>query len=205
MFDIMLAHPGTPRYDEVRLFAQTTYLDLFQARIDPRPRLFVYASDSRTIVGCFGLYVAHDDTPLLFETYVPDACRRITGDDDRSSLAELGTKIVRPPHDLRAHSQDISIAMTARLIIEAHRIGVRYVGFTTNRLVRRVTDRLGFELIELGAPSLDGKDDAFKQNWREYFRRPQYCFGFVIRSLDQCHQALADTSGSFRSPGVASS
>lgn len=192
MIEIGTTTPGTHIYERVSLFAQEVYMREHGADINPHPDVFAYATYNDNLVSSFGYYRARKE-PLLFETYLSAGYERICGrtGQTRRLLAELGTKVVRLPHEVEKHRGDVSLAVTALLIKAAHARGIRYVGFTTNRLVKRITDTLGFDLIELGAPDLSGKSAEFQRNWETYFSIPQFCFGFEISSMHGCDRALA--------------
>ena len=191
MIEIGIAYPGEPLYTNISHFAQKVYLQQFDVQIDPTPDLFAYAIMENQLVGCLGLYRAQENKELLFEGYVPDAYQKLTGNSNpsRKALAELGTRVVQLP-SAGSRSGDVSVALTAALISTAYPLGIRYVGFTTTRLVKRVTDALGFNLINLGRPDLSNKDAAFQKDWEKFFRVPQMCAGFSISSLDGCEAAL---------------
>jgi hypothetical protein len=191
MIEVGIASRGESKYLEISSFAKEVYLKEFGAQTNPLPNLFAYAILEDQIVGCLGLYRAQENTPLLFETYMMNAYERLSGDPnpDRSKLAELGTRVVQLP-SATARSADVSVALTAVLISAAHQLGIRCVGFTTTRLVKRVTDALGFNLVILGKPDLSGKDAQFQQNWQRFFRVPQICAGFLISSIEGCRVAI---------------
>lgn len=191
MIEISIAYPRETVYREICHFAQEVYLREFEVRIDPTPDLFAYARMEAQLVGCLGLYRAEENKTLLFESYVSDAYHKLSGvsNPDRTALAEIGTRVVQLP-SLIMRSGDVSVALTAALISTAYPLGVRYVGFTTTRLVKRVTDALGFDLINLGRPDLSNKDAAFQKDWQKFFRAPQICAGFSVSSLDGCEAAL---------------
>jgi hypothetical protein len=196
MIEVGIASRGESKYLEISSFAKEVYLKEFGAQTNPLPDLFAYAVLEDQIVGCLGLYRAQENTPLLFETYTMSAYERLSGDSnpDRSKLAELGTRVVQLP-SATANSADVSIALTAILISAAYEFGVRYVGFTTTRLVKRITDALGFNLIILGKPDLSEKDPQFRQNWQRFFRIPQVCAGFSLSSLEGCRAIIAQLKG----------
>ncbi|MBY0473188.1 thermostable hemolysin [Patescibacteria group bacterium] len=191
MIEVGVAYPGEASYRNISEFAKEVYLREFDVRIDPMPDLFAYASMETQLVGCLGLYRAQEDKELLFESYISNAYQKISGTlkPDRSALAELGTRVVHIP-SAPSRSGDISVALTAVLILTAHPLGIRYVGFTTTRFVKRVTDTLKFDLINLGRPNLSSKDAAFQATWQKFFRLPQICAGFHISSLDGCETVL---------------
>lgn len=191
MIEIAIAYPREPIYEDISRFAQEIYLKEYGAQTSPSPDLFAYAIMENRIVGCLGLYRAQTNKLLLFETYTANAYQRLSGGSkqDRNELAELGTRVVQLP-TATSRSGEVSIALTAVLISAAYQLGIRYVGFTTTRLVKRITDALGFTLINLGAPDLSSKDLAFRQNWEKFFQFPQICAGFSISSLDGCEAAL---------------
>ncbi len=191
MVEIGIAYPQESIYTDISNFAKEVYLREFNAQTNPLPDLFAYATLGDRIVGCLGLYCAKENIPLLFETYTANAYERLSGDahPDRSKLGELGTRVVQLPPTV-TRSTDVSVALTAVLISEAYRLGVRYVGFTTTRLVKRITDILGFDLINLGKPDLSGKDQQFQENWKQFFRTPQICAGFSISSLEGCRAMI---------------
>ena len=191
MIEVSVAYPKDTSYPVISSFAQAVYSHEFGAHVEPAPDVFVYATTNECMVGCLGLYQAREHEPLLFETYVPNAYGRLSGicDGKRSMLGELGTRVVQLSESPKTLSGDVSLAMTALLVSVAHRAGIRYVGFTTTRLVKRITDQLGFTLVTLGKPDLSGKDQVFRQNWEKFFRVPQICAGFHISSLTGCEMA----------------
>ncbi|MBY0294092.1 thermostable hemolysin [Patescibacteria group bacterium] len=192
MLEIGVSYPTDHKYIEICRFAQDVYLDEFEAHINPRPDVFVYATSNEQIVGCFGLYRARDNQPLLFETYIENAYEKLVGGHNipRLMLGELGTRVVKLPKLSHVRSSDVSLSMTAVIVSIAYQLNIRHVGFTTTRLVKRITDALGFKLVILGAPELSNKDAAFRKNWHKFFQVPQVCAGFSISSLDGCRTAL---------------
>ena len=192
MVEIDVAYPGEPIYPAICRFAQDIYLTEHGAYIDPSPDLFAYALFENCLVGCLGLSCAKGRTLLLFETYVPSAYVRLSGSShpDRKELAEIGTRVVELPSAATVRSIDVSVALTAALLCDAYRLGIRYVGFTTTKLVRHITEPLGFTLVNLGEPDLSGKDSAFRLNWQNFFRVPQMCAGFCISSLEGCETEI---------------
>lgn len=193
MIELVVVRPTDESYAHTARFAQSAYHNKLNADVIPRPDLFASASYKNRIIGCFGLYRAREQEPLLFETYVNDAYRKLAGKEaPREQLAELGTRVVEAPAGFK--SFDISLALTAVLVGAGYGAGVRYVGFTTNRMVKRITDALGFELMVLGEPDLSQKDAAFRKNWEEFFRTPQMCAGFHLTTLAGCKRALAQVS-----------
>ena len=177
-------------YDEVSRFARETYDEKLGAAIPAKPHVFAYGYDDARIVGCFGLYLASKQDPLLIETYVERAFETISGDSlvDRRMCGELGTRAVNAPEGAR--SGDISIGLAATLLMFAHDTGIRYLGFTSNRTVRAIADALGVSLVDLGEPDLSEKDGEFRKNWKEFFRVKQLCFGLYMESNNGCHEAL---------------
>lgn len=190
-----IVYPNSLLYKRVSLFAKKIYREKYQTSIKANPDVFVYARQDKSIIGCFGLYTAVNSKPLLFETYVPNAYRLISGKiKNRNLLAELGTKVIAFSEETTSNKNELTLVLTALLIIEAYKIGIEYVGFTTNRLAKRVTDILGFELISLGKPDLSNKTKKFLSNWKKYFHIPQFCFGFHIKSISQCEAILKQYS-----------
>ncbi len=173
MIEIGIAYSGEALYMNISRFAQEVYLREFDVHIDPTPDLFAYAIMEDQLVGCLGLYRAGETKQLLFETYIPNAYQKLSGAENlsRGALAEIGTRVVQLP-SAASRSGDVSVALTAVLISTAYPLGIRYVGFTTTRLVKRVTDALGFNLINLGKPDLSNKDLVFQQDWQKFFRVP---------------------------------
>lgn len=176
-------------YKELSDFARSRYAKRLAATTSADPDAFAYARESGRIVGCFGIYLAHSRSPLLLETYIPNAFERIAGKIVcRHLCAELGTRAVSPENGYK--SQDVSLALAAVLLLYAKSQGVRYVGFTSNRTVRTITNALSLELVELGEPDLSGCNEDFGRNWRTFFRTKQSCFGIRLDCLEGCRTAI---------------
>lgn len=190
MTAIGILTPSDPMYEQVSVFARDVYLKKLKAIIDARPDAFSYATENDRVIGCFGLYRARIGVPLLLETYHPDAFERIAGvtDVERRLCAEMGTRAVATIGNRR--SNEVSLLLSARLIVHAEEIGIRYLAFTSNPSVRAIAAALDIDLVELGEPDLSRKDDVFLANWKEFFKIKQICYGFRIGSTATCRRVL---------------
>lgn len=197
MIDIGIAYPTDPLYEDISRFAREVYHDRIQLTTTARPNFFAYAKHSGNVVGCMGLYLGDTRPEMFFEMCKPpQAYERLSGlqNPDRSLLGEIGTRVIVVPGDACLQSLDISISLTAALVITAYEAGVRYVGFITNRLVHRITDPLGFHVLWLGEPDFSHKSTTFQKNMAGFMRAKQYCAGFPIGSLEHCEAVLTKRS-----------
>lgn len=187
---IGIATPQEVIYPEVSRFAREGYARELGATIRAEPDVFAYAQHEADIVGCFGLYRAREHEPLLLETYVPDAFERMCGDRtvERHLCAEIGTRAVIPTLGFRG--TDISLGLSACLLIHAKAQKIAYLGFTSNRTALSLAKMLGIEVVHLGEPDLSDQNEDFRKNWRRFFRIKQYCFGFRLESVAGCLAAL---------------
>lgn len=197
MIEINTAYPGSAAYARVSDFAKAIYAKRLRSDTAAAPDVFAYALHGVNIVGCLGLNRADKRAPLFFELCdPPGACERLTGKTppDRREVGELGSRAVALPDGAGVRSSDVSIALTGALVCFARESGIRYLGFVTNRLVRSITDALGFELVSLGQPDFSQQNETFKENMRGFLETKQVCMGFEMHSLAQCRQALQDFS-----------
>ncbi|MDR3571494.1 MAG: thermostable hemolysin [Candidatus Pacebacteria bacterium] len=188
---IELTTPGTALYGKVADFACQRYVERIFALTPARPDAFAYAASlhSGVIFGCLGLHKAKEKESLLIEKYVPNVFERIAGEiPERKACAELGTRAVLPYRDIS--TTELSLGLSAVLLLHAHRQGLRYFGFTSIRTVRHLAGQLRLDLITFGKPELSGFDGEFRENWREFFRIRQCCFGFQLHTIDGCAQIL---------------
>jgi hypothetical protein len=194
MITIGSAIPADPQYEKISDFAREVYGKKLHAMIAGKPTIFTYVETAGVIIGCFGLYEGRLHSPLLFETYFPDDVFGKFFQDtrtDRSLIGEIGTRAVMVPDNIAVSSMDVSIALSSALILMAGHQGIRYLGFTANRSVRKITDALELHLITLGEPDLSGKDEEFRENWKEFFRIKQQCFIIdVAPSLTGCRKVI---------------
>lgn len=182
--------PHDVRYAEISDFARNIYRKQLQVDITAKPAVFTCALEEGVPVGCFGLYRAETNAPLLIEQYIPRVFERLSGNKrvPRSQCAELGTRVVTKNHTTT--SLNVSLALIATLLIYAHKQGIRKVAFTTNKRVRFLADELKIPLLEFGAPSLEKMDQTFIQNWSQFFKIAQRCYGFPIENVSGCYNTL---------------
>ena len=190
MISIGITTQDDRRYGLVSTFARRVYASKLNAETPANPDLFVYGSECGDVIGCMGLYKAATRDTLLIETYRSRLFEEISGLSpvERHLCAEIGTWAI--PLDRARCGMRLSIALTAELIMHAHRTGIRYLGFTTTPTVRVITKALGLELIHAGDPDLSTKDEVFLRNWREFFADNRSCFGFHIKAIGGCIRAI---------------
>jgi hypothetical protein len=208
MIKIGIAYPDEPRYAEIRRFAQDEYKRTLDSITTASADVFAFALHGDDLIGCIGLYCGSTRSELFFEMCTPrKPYERLAGtpNPDRTLLGEIGTRvIVLPPHDVGGmRSVDVSIALTAAIVMVAHESGIRYIGFVTNRLVHFVTEPLGFVLIQLGKPDFSHKDQAFQDNMRGFLRTKQFCAGFEITSLTKCRNVLRQYTACFNNAALS--
>lgn len=193
MIEIGIAYSTDPVYEDISRFARDVYVRRHGVYIEALPDAFSYVRDEDVIVGCFGIYWGTSHHPLLFETFFPGALLvRTKVRTTRSNLcAELGTRAVTLPAKFPISSTDVSIALSATIIIHAREKGTPWLCFTTNKSVLHIAKHLGFQLILIGKADLSVKDIHFQKNWRPFFRVPQHGFLLNIRHTEQCESALS--------------
>ncbi|HEX8993631.1 MAG TPA: thermostable hemolysin [Candidatus Paceibacterota bacterium] len=193
MFRIGTAYPHEDMYRAASQFAKEVYGQRLHAMIAGTPDVFAYARYGTSLVGCVGLYHADASRQVLLETYAPDALSTISGspNTDRRLLGELGTRAVRLPDDIRERNADISLAITATVVSIAYLSNIRYLVLTSNRTASLIAQELGIELIRLCEPDISHLDKEFQDNWKEYFRVKQYCFGCALTTPAGCRRTLA--------------
>jgi hypothetical protein len=54
------------------------------------------------------------------------------------------------------------------------------MGLTGNRTVVALAAALGTAFAQLGVPDPSSRDERFKENWKEFFRIRQRCYGFKV-------------------------
>ena len=181
--------PGHSMYDTVSLFAREQYRERLHAVIEAKPDFFAYAHQGEEILGCVGVMISTPEKPCLIEGYVEDVFSRIAGTQvPASTCAEIGTRAVLKHEGI--HSVHLSVALTATALIQAYRVGIRYIAYTATREVRLISRPLEFNEESFGPPNLSGKDVPFLKNWEKFFELRQTCYGFTIYDTTPYYHAL---------------
>ena len=205
MIDVLYAYPESETYRGASEFAKDVYKKRLCSDTTAAPDLFACALQDNTVIGCLGLYRGDRRPAFLFEMCRPQgAIERLVGSNvyQRIEVGELGTRAVVVPSRCELDSAEISTALIGALAVAADRLGMRYLGFVTNRLIKRTIEASGFEFIALGEFDLAGADEAFRENMKGFVAVRQLCAGFRIVSLDGCERKLAEfASRGVRFPG----
>jgi len=188
---------GNPRYAEVCEFARTVYMDRLEARLTSFPEVFAVAQHEGEVVGCFGLSSGDRKNPLFLETHLDfNILEFLSGGelDDRKYIGELGTRAVAIEHikgSLESLGTLISVGLSATITLHAHELGFQYLVFTATRSIRLIARRLDSELTLLGEPDFSGRDQAFLENWKNFIKVPQQCYGVSVKqAVPGCQRRL---------------
>lgn len=195
MIEISVVYPNESRYEDVSQFARKVYRDKLNSVTTATPDVFACAQLDDTIIGSIGLSQGLYKDELFFEMCnPPKAYERLADSEypDRSLLGELGTRAVVMPRPMRPLAGTVSIALAAVIISRSYTMGIRYIGFVTNRTIHRITDPLKLTLKELGAPDYSAKDTAFQENMKGFLGVKQICAGFVIGSPAGCYEVITN-------------
>lgn len=191
MIEINLVYPNCAAYRHASTFAQKVFMKKHGVHVEALPYVFSALSVGNDIVGTFGLYLASERDPLLIETFFPEIFSGV----DRPLFGELGTRAVDDiPDNLGINSFEASLVLAALLIDHAHTLGLDSVGFTTNKRVKRITDRLDLTIVAVAKADLSYKDRDFQKNWERFFRISQWGYTMDITNTSGCRDVLAHYS-----------
>lgn len=179
-------HPqNTESHAEACARASAFYYERHHIQPVELPHTFAGAHQAHLLLGCFGITYGAQTERLTTEWYLPEKHLSATLNQGklikRHDIAEIGTRVINKQRVLGSRlCFDLSIALTAQLVMHAAERNIKYLIFTGDRSATLIARKLHMQLTKLGAPCLATRSETYQKKWQSYFAIPRQCYGIDV-------------------------
>lgn len=189
MITLTLYHGRKPGYAHACEFAKMVYRERLSVDLDCFPAVMLAAIDGNEIIGTFGFNPGNSRKTLLIDSYFDFDILSVWSagkDIERGHFGELGTLAVG-----RGHKRQLSLVLSAAMIAWCYQNDYKFIALTTTKKIQQLAVPLEIDLIRIGEPNLEGKDEEFCAKWSRYFCLRPNSVGIVTeQAITGCMAAL---------------